>query len=718
MALRIHDPDNVALRRAVRASVALPVALALALYIVDDPMGAGFTLFGVTGLLINSDFAGSATRRTGAYLMTGVAGSAALLIGWAASSTTVTAVVVTMIVAFGLTFLSVFRGSVSIALSAMLLVFTLAVCLGGPAASLPHYLLGWWIAVAVSTLTALLILPRRRRGSQRPPLAEAFSAGARAAHAAWVGQRDEAALTNYVKEFDGAIDRLHQDDGNLPTRASGIRQRDSTLNALAHVMTSIRLLVDEAHETEPLGQVRDFTEREVLALAIVDALDQLSMAMLDPTLVLSAKELDTARERLKDGVDAWVVSAAQADVTPDRISQEIASLHQLRIFALSVEQMIEMARVANGGEVEDLDVQPPIPQRSLRRILGAQWNWQAPWLRNAIRSAVGLGLGVLVLNLTGVGHGFWVLLGVISVLRYDSSGTRRFAVRAIVGTVIGVMIGVLLITTVGSNPAVLWILLPILTFIGAWAAGAVGYAYGQMAFSAMVLVALGLLTWPPRTADGIVRIEDMAIGAAVALVVGFMFWPRGAAGYLRSRIADSLRSSRDYLGAAMQAFGSTTLTPDVETRHRNAIEDVYRASETYNVAMVQRGPVDDLQVWDPSISLSYLGTSVARIMASFASEDPIVSTHPTLGPAVARARTASDEQWTGLANLVDPAVDTTGVRLPAMPQLPYPTLTPIATLQDAHALVIAVWLTDWVTHLSSLTHLVAPDPSHAVPEHR
>lgn len=689
------------------------MALAIALFVFDDPAGAGFTLFGVTGLLVSSDFAGAPRTRALAYLYTGIAGSIALTIGWAASFSGVTAVLGTVAIGFALTFLGFIRGSVSIGTASVLMVFVLAVCLDGATGSLPDYLLGWWIAVIVSTLTALLILPRTRRDTHRAGLAEAFNAAARAAEAAWAsaeGERDDASLTRFVAEFDEAVDRLDIHSAGQAARASGLSERDASLNVLANVITGVRLLVDEATAAPPPEDPFTSPERQRLARDIAQSLDDLAASMLDPRVLPSALALDRAREGVRDSVEGWVIAAYRAGMAPAEVSRRIASLHQLRMFALLVEQMVGIVRVANGGSIEDLEVSPPVPRRSLRLQFAAQLRLTSPWMRNAIRSAIGLGIGVALLHLTGVGHGFWVLLGVISVLRLDALGTRKYAVRAVLGSAIGVVVGILLITVFVTSPTVLWILLPILTLIGTWATGAVNYPSGQVAFSAMVLVALGILQWPPRVADGVTRVEDIAMGAAVALVVGFLFWPRGAAGYLRARIADAVRGAGRYLSTTLHAFADPDLQAQMAQDRKDATVAVYRAFETYDTAIDQRGPHDDISAWEPAMTMAYLLNSVGRIMSAFALQDPVARSHPGLAPSIEAARTAGDEQWAALTARVDPTGG--GPPLPQLPDLPYPTLETVSTTEDAYALVVAVWITDWVTHLSRLAHAVVPaDPA-------
>lgn len=163
MVLTIHDPEGLGLRRGIRAAVALPVGLAIALFVADDATGAIFTVFGTIGLLINADFAGSGMQRLGSYLATGLAGTVALVLGWAVSPTTVMAVALTVVVAFALSFANLLRGPIAVGTPAVLLIFVVAVSVVGTPTNLRSYLLGWWLAVVVCTVTALVLLPRNHR---------------------------------------------------------------------------------------------------------------------------------------------------------------------------------------------------------------------------------------------------------------------------------------------------------------------------------------------------------------------------------------------------------------------------------------------------------------------------------------------------------------------------------------------------------------------------
>ena len=82
------------------------------------------------------------------------------------------------------------------------------------------------------------------------------------------------------------------------------------------------------------------------------------------------------------------------------------------------------------------------------------------WLHNSLRGAVGLGLAILVADLLSVQHAFWVALATLSVLRSSALNTGQNIVRAVLGTTVGFIIGGGIVALVGTNTAVLWVLLP------------------------------------------------------------------------------------------------------------------------------------------------------------------------------------------------------------------------------------------------------------------
>jgi uncharacterized membrane protein YccC len=209
------------------------------------------------------------------------------------------------------------------------------------------------------------------------------------------------------------------------------------------------------------------------------------------------------------------------------------------------------------------------------------------WLRNSLRGGIALGGAVLVADLSGVQHSFWIVLGALSVLRSNALSTGQSVVRGLTGTAIGFVIGGVLVLTLGTNHAVLWGLLPVAILI-AGIAPAFSFAAGQAGFTVTLLILFNIIS-PAGWQVGLVRIEDVAIGGAVSLVVGALFWPRGAAGALRRALGEAYADSAAYLRTAAESGTSIDGTDLGVTRSRAAAA-ARRLDDAFREYLAERGP--------------------------------------------------------------------------------------------------------------------------------
>jgi hypothetical protein len=205
----------------------------------------------------------------------------------------------------------------------------------------------------------------------------------------------------------------------------------------------------------------------------------------------------------------------------------------------------------------------------------AQVEPHSVWLQNSVRGAAGLGLAVLVAKLTGVQHSFWVVLGALSVLRSNALNTGQDIVRALAGTVAGFIIGAALLVAIGTNMTLLWFLLPPAVLLAGVAPAAISFAGGQAAFT-LTLVILFNIIQPAGWRIGLLRVEDIALGCAVSLVVGVLFWPRGAGPALREALAEAYTDSARYLASAV-SFGMSRCDASLPAPAAPA-DDAFRAA--------------------------------------------------------------------------------------------------------------------------------------------
>src|SRR5207244_7492896 len=104
----------------------------------------------------------------------------------------------------------------------------------------------------------------------------------------------------------------------------------------------------------------------------------------------------------------------------------------------------------------------------------------------------------------------------------------------------------------GNHPLVMWAALPIAIFVAAYAATAVGFAASQAAFTINLIVIFNLIS-PAGWRVGLVRIEDLAVGAAISVVVGLLLWPRVARRVVARGVAGFSPAAFAYVGPSFDA---------------------------------------------------------------------------------------------------------------------------------------------------------------------
>ncbi len=569
--LRTHDPGFSALRRAGRAAIVMPALFALGSQVIGNPTVSIFAAIGAFAMLLLVDFGGPIRSRLQAQAALAATGAVFVCLGTLASRSSVVAALAMAIVAFGVLFAGVVSSVLAGATVALLLAFILPVSLAGPVSSIPDRLAGWGLASAASFVAIAVLWP----APARDPLRQAAVAACRALAArlradvavvlegqAGPSPAEHAAV---IAHASAAVAAVHQTFFATPYRPTGLSTSGRTV---------VRL-VDELNWLD--------------AIVVQTPLPSGAMASKRPACVVKSRVAAV----LETGADLL----AEAGGRPDKLDAALTELH---------EALVEMERNATGalpGLHTDPDsrvmeivnaLDPSFRAQELsfavsliaanieltaaaerrswlasvlgRRPTGVPGTFSAAqeravahvarnsvWLHNSVRGAIGLAIAVFVADRTGVQHSFWVVLGALSVLRSNALSTGQNVVRGLIGTVVGFIAGAGLLAVIGTDHALLWFLLPPAILFAGFAPAAISFAAGQAAFTLTLVILFNILQ-PAGWRVGLIRIEDVAIGCAVSVVVGLFFWPRGAAAALGRALAEAYADSARYLAAAVE-FG-------------------------------------------------------------------------------------------------------------------------------------------------------------------
>jgi uncharacterized membrane protein YccC len=604
--------------RAVRATLVVPGLFALTYLVIGDLQLATFAAFGGFATLVLAAFGGTRRDQLLAHLGLALAGSALLTIGTVVSSSPVLAVVVTLPVVFLVLFAGVVGPNAAAGGLAALLAYVLPVASAGTVDMIPSRLAGWWMASVVGTAAVLLLSPRPPE--RRLRAAAATSARALADHlgAALRGERTAAHREASV----AAKNALMNDFIATPYRPTGLSTMDQALANLVGLLewcTSV--LCESLREYDDLRSIPS-VERDLL-VATADTLrataDLLAGAPADP-------DLDLLHRRLEDSVvylrGLGVVDEGYQDAVHLSFHARTVALATLRASA----DALVAARRSDPGivadRVRDWYGAPAIGLTPVGVALGHA-SLRSVWYLNSVRGAIGLAAAVAVADLTGVEHGFWVVLGTLSVLRTNAASTGATALRALAGTVAGFAIGAALLLAIGTSPTALWVVLPIAVLVSAYAPGTAPFAVGQAAFTVTVCVLFNVLA-PVGWTIGVVRLEDVALGCAISLAVGVLFWPRGAGGVVGDALADAFRGGGAYLAQAVDwALGVRHQTPQAEA----ALAAGLRLDDAMRGFLAEQGskrvPKEDLwRLVGGTLRLRLTALSLAGLPSPDAEPDP------------------------------------------------------------------------------------------------
>ena len=547
---RVHqrDPEHDALRRALRAALVVPLAGALGFALAGNSTQTPlYTIFGSVALLVFSDFPGNRQARALAYAGLALNGFVMITLGTLVAPHTLWSVLAMFVIGVVVTFSGLFTETIAAGQRATLLTFVLPTCT--PPGPLGDRLMGWTIALAVCVPAALFVLAPRHHGELRRHAALACRALA-----------DRLDGRAPVADANVAMDALRANFLGADFRPVGLTAGSRAL---------VRVVDDLEWVTESTGQQA--------GAALADMKEPAVRVLRDAALVLRISRVarrDAARADLDAALEELKIAsrgryredlAAILDAVDDEQAVELGrELLRRRTIAATIGatgRVIAVAAAADARPVwaRALDLRLPETGASERilpatamaaQVTSGFLTNRAVALRNSLRTGVGLALAVAVTHVFTVENGFWVVLGALSVLRSSALTTGTRVWRAVIGTGIGFLFGVVVISLVGVDPVVLWILMPLVVFGSAYVPEIASFTAAQAAFTMMVLISFNLVV-PTGWQVGLIRVQDVVIGALVGVVVSLLLWPRGATASVTRAISSARSIFAQYLRVAV-----------------------------------------------------------------------------------------------------------------------------------------------------------------------
>jgi uncharacterized membrane protein YccC len=655
--LLARDPERDGLRRAVRAAIIVPIAAAVS-FQIGAPQTVLFTIFGSFALMVIVDFPGNRPNRALAYAGLGCNGAVLITLGTLVAPIPWLAVTAMFVLGVAVTLAGVLSETIAAGQRATLLTFVLPACT--PVGPIGERLLGWAIALGLCVPAALFLLPPRHHDELRRHAAQVCGA---------LADRLEGKAS--ADEVHAAMNALRANFLGADFRPVGLSAGSRALVRVVDDLDWITHRVDE----DALEALADMTEPAVSVLrksagvlSITRSADrgasraELATALAELRSVAHGRYREDIVAVLGEADDEAAVAVGRRLLTRRTVAAMIAATGRVIAAAATADARPVWARALGRRLPETGASDRVLPETvAAARITAGFLSTRSVALRNSVRTGLGLALAVTITHIFPVQHGFWVVLGAMSVLRSSALTTGTKMMHAVLGTMIGFVIGAVLIKIFGVSPVVLWMLLPLLVFASAYVQQVASFTAAQAAFTMMVLVIFNLIV-PIGWRVGLVRLEDVVVGALTGLVVAVMLWPRGATASVNAAIGSAQATFARYLHAAVYRVtrgASEAVDDNVTALGHDATAAWRTVDDAVRQYLSESGGATDSRA--PIVRASNRVTrmrSAADLIADISSPPPLTA-YPR-AKAILEAHTdawcAGDPTWPPISDDVVPAL--------------------------------------------------------------
>lgn len=639
-------PGSPYIRRAVRMTLIVPTVAWLLTNVLDVPAATIPACFAMFALLVFAHFGGPLRDRLTAGAITGLVGLGVVVVACLAGLSVWTAIPATLVGVFAIGYSGVLRGYFAPASAALLVPWIFGITSGNPIDGIPAAAFGWVVGAMAALLANLLVWPDDDHDDLRPLLARCLTDASAMVTARWVhGRYDQAAMD----QLDTAIADLDTAFAGRADRPGAATSQDRgfviALDRVRRLRTALWSDPPVMGDTGPADPVPGDAQ---LARVTADALTATATSLTSGTPPPDPHLLERARSVHRQELFEWAGSIPPADAAD--AYPVLASTFGLASVSLTAESLV--AGLDPSHHDDSLTLLGDFDRDSITARLAGQWNWQSPWLRKALRTAVAIAVTVLIVKLSGLGFGLWVSLGAMAALKADSSGTRRSAGQIVVGTIGGFVAGALLLTVIGTWVTGYWIVIPIAVFLAAYTPGKTALIVSQSAFTTFILMMVAV-SQPGQFDAAEMRVVNESIGVTISLLVSLAMWPHGAAAMVRRTIRAAADSTSAF---AASSFGQLTGLPVLSpTTGGHARDELSVAAETLDLAISQRGPgLPDVADWMLVLNTAAQFEWGGRIITGMATDHPLPpGCEQTRRQLVATSRQSHDQVVAAVTSLVE-----------------------------------------------------------------
>ena len=351
------------------------------------------------------------------------------------------------------------------------------------------------------------------------------------------------------------VTTLNQTKASLLTRLRGDRGQRGTRRTLHYyfVAQDIHERASSSHvQYQPLRDAFRYSDIMFRFQRLLSMQSQACQQLSRSILLRIPYQHDAQFERAFAHIDAALVRVKAAGANSEQINALGFLLNNLRaidaqLATIESEQQMAMPQSATETQLAD------------DRLLGMSDIWlrlsrnltpESALFRHAVRMSLVLCAGYGFIQLTGLEHGYWILLTSLFVCQPNYNATRHRLALRVIGTLIGVALGLPLLLLVPSVEGQLTLI--VVTGVLFFAFRNIQYAHATMFITLLVLLCFNLLGEGFEVA--LPRIFDTLVGCAIAWAAVSFIWPDWKFRNLPIVLERAIDANCRYLDAILEQY--------------------------------------------------------------------------------------------------------------------------------------------------------------------
>ncbi len=252
----------------------------------------------------------------------------------------------------------------------------------------------------------------------------------------------------------------------------------------------------------------------------------------------------------------------------------------------------------------------PTKQKINFNLLVSSISLNSSVFRHALRLTLALLIGYIVSLFSTLGHGYWILLTIATIIKPAYSLSKRRNIERLAGTFVGVVIGFMVLYFAASNITLIFVVM-IFTMIIAYSLLRINYAVSIGGITVYLMLSFHFLYPQGLTALLTDRIIDTLIGCLIAYLVSYFVLPAWEHQQIDRMMKASINAQRKYFNMVAGSFtGNPPGVTDYKVARKESFVSLANFSGTFQRML------SDPKTHQPNMPLYHQFISADHLLAS------------------------------------------------------------------------------------------------------